>query len=134
MIRGGAVAHRCRAEHGSGTILILAVMPLLLAVTTVVMAGAVLVATRHRAAAAADLAALAAAQALLGAEADPCTAAGRIALANDARLDSCRHDGTEVEVAVHVDTPGWASAAVSGVTRRARAGLTSELADPSAPP
>ncbi len=134
MICARTVGRRCRPEHGSGTILVLAVMPLLLAVTTVVIAGAVLVTTRHRAAVAADLAALAAAQSLLDGQGDPCTAAGRVALANEARLESCRLDGTAVEVAVHLNTPGWASAVASGITRRARAGPTGELADPPVPP
>ena len=62
---------------------------------------------RHRAAAAADLAALAAADVLVGrAAGDACTAAGLVAGRGGARLVGCRPTGEEVVVEVAVDVAG----------------------------
>jgi secretion/DNA translocation related TadE-like protein len=61
----------------------------------------------HRdAQAAADLAALAAAQAL-GRGQDPCTAGEVIAAANRARLAACVVEGRDARVRVEVDGPRW---------------------------
>jgi secretion/DNA translocation related TadE-like protein len=97
-----------------------------------VTVGALLVGQR-RAAAAADLAALAAAQAVRPwpgqAGGDPCGVAGALARANGARLTGCRVRGTEVgvEVAVTVAGPFGRSWTAPG---RARAG-PSEPSGPS---
>ncbi|MEJ5914056.1 Rv3654c family TadE-like protein [Pseudokineococcus sp. 1T1Z-3] len=93
-------------ERGAGTVLVLG-----LAMAALVMASAVAVlgqavVARHRAVAAADLAALAAADVLLGRTAgEPCAAAGRVAAAGGALVVGCRPTGQEVvvEVAVPVD-------------------------------
>ncbi len=127
--RARGVGRSWGGERGSGTILVLAVVPLIVAATAVVIAGAALVAVRHRAAVAADLAALAAAQELANASGDPCASAGRIALANDAALDACTVVGTEVEVSVSIDVRGWAAAVLPEIARRARAGVSSAPSD-----
>lgn len=91
-----------------------------------VAVGGVLVAQR-RAASAADLAALAAAEALgpAGATAvaglSACAQAGRVTGANGARLVDCQVEGTEVVVKVSVDVPIVFGARLS-VPGRARAG------------
>jgi secretion/DNA translocation related TadE-like protein len=79
-------------------------MGLLLAVTMVAAGGTRVALAGHRAGAAADLAALAAAQALRDGS-DPCAAATTVARANDARVAACEPDGLEVRVTVEADTP-----------------------------
>jgi secretion/DNA translocation related TadE-like protein len=78
-----------RNDRGSASIWVLAsaALVLLIALTLVLRADAT--GARHRAEFTADAAALAAA-AQIGVEAQPCTAAGRIAAVNGARLRSCR--------------------------------------------
>jgi secretion/DNA translocation related TadE-like protein len=92
--------------------------------TTVAALGAALVA-RHRAEAVADLAALAAADVLVGrATGSPCGAAQEVVTANgasDLTLVSCRPEPDAVEVRVAVRPRGWVSSLGSG-TGRARAG------------
>jgi len=104
---GLAAAVRGGRERGAGTVLVLGVVLVGLLVCS---AGAVLgqaVVARHRAAAAADLAALAAADVLVGrAAGDACGAAGRVAGRGGARLVSCRPAGEEVVVEVAVDVAG----------------------------
>ncbi len=120
-------------EPGSATVVALVLVTVLVTVTVAgTTVGALLVGQR-RAAAAADLAALAAAQAvvpLAGATGgDPCVVAGALARANAARLVDCQVRGTEVgvEVAVTVAGPVGRSWTARG---RARAG-PSEPSGPS---
>lgn len=115
------------SERGSATVLVLVLVAVLttlaIAATTV---GGILVGHR-RAAAAADLAALAAAEALVPGAGisqggpDGCAQAGLVSSANDARLTACEVDGRDVVVAVTVDVrmPFGATRSVPG---RARAG------------
>jgi len=102
------VPRRCPAgEDGAGTVLVLAVVlsALLLASAVAVLGTAVV--ARHRAAGVADLAALAAADVLLGRTAgDPCAAAASVAAAGGAALARCAPAGEEVVVEVRVDVGG----------------------------
>ena len=94
---------------------------LLLAAAVVTVAGSALEA-RHRAAATADLAALAAAQAVQRYE-DGCQAAGLIAAGNGGVLVECRLDGGEVVVAVQIQTSSVLGLrVVPEVVQSARAG------------
>lgn len=75
----------------------------------------------HRSAqAAADLAALAAADAL-GSGRDPCAAGAAVAAANGARLTACRPDGRVVTVVATVSGPHWLGQ-VADLAAEARAG------------
>lgn len=109
-----------RTERGSATLLVvtfLAVLVMVAAGLGVVMA---MVAAHRRAQAAADLAALAAARALVNGQ-DGCAAAARVAAANEAALTACVPTGGDVLVEVRVAGPRWLGqdADFSG---RARAG------------
>jgi secretion/DNA translocation related TadE-like protein len=112
------------ADDGSATVLVLGVCLVALALVTAVAGlGSALVA-RHRAESAADLAALAAADVLVGrADGEVCEAARRIvdAARDAASLVGCRVDGQVAEVSVAVRPTGWVGALGSG-TARARAG------------
>ncbi len=93
-------------------------MVALLAISAlVIQLGAAMIA-RHRASAAADLAALAAAQAVLSGPAVACRRAGELAEAGAARLDGCQVFGMDVLVTVSVNAGLVGSRAVA----RARAG------------
>lgn len=67
---------------------------------------------QHQAQVAADLAALSAATAMLGGDADPCAVAADIADRNGARVASCTL--AETSVAVEVRTRGRSADAVAG--------------------
>lgn len=107
-------------EHGSASLLVIALLGLLM------FLGAALgfldgVVADHRAAqSAADLTALAGAQALQRGH-DPCAAAGRIAAANEASIQSCEVHGEDVVVEVSVAARSYAGYSPE-VTGRARAG------------
>ena len=77
-----------QGERGSASIWLLGLAALVLSVTLVVLAQATAVLGRHRLQRSSDAAALAAAG-QIGMGGDPCQAAGRIARANGAVLDSC---------------------------------------------
>ena len=116
-----------RRERGAGSVLVLAATMMIVVGSLVAATLGSGVAARHRAAAAADLAALAAAGALVRPVGEhPCDAAERVSHANDATLQECNIDGGEVEVA--------ASAAITGPlrwltdpVRRARAGAPPQV-------
>ena len=99
-----------RPEDGSGTVLALTIIAVLL-VLTVVIAGLIgVVSANRRASAAADLSALAAADAYRGlTEGDPCAVAADLAERHGAHLESCmfpdRPETVEVTVAVPVAGP-----------------------------
>ena len=83
-----------RAERGSGTVLALALVFVLLVAGTAVGLLAQAGVLASRAAAAADLAALAAADAARGlAPGEPCAVAAEVAARNDARISSCSIEG-----------------------------------------
>jgi secretion/DNA translocation related TadE-like protein len=119
-------------EIGSGTVLVIIAISIVLATTAAVAALASGYQARHGAAAAADLAALAGAERLRTGGADPCATARRVSDANGASLVDCTvHDWT-VEVTVHrdIDTQSWLGSDWLGdPIRRARAGV-----DPPAAP
>lgn len=110
-------------ERGSGTVLVLGLcgVAVVLLTVTVLLGGAVQ--ARHRAAAAADLAALAAADVLLGrAAGQPCAAAGRVAAAQGGVLVRC-DVAVDASVTVRVDVvPAGAAAVLGTATTTARAG------------
>jgi secretion/DNA translocation related TadE-like protein len=97
---------RRRGQRGSITVLAVAMAAVLLFVGGTLAAAVGLVRAHRSAESAADLAALAGARELEGAR-DGCVAAARIAAANDARLTSCRVDGSDVVVSVTVSGPHW---------------------------
>ena len=112
------------SEEGSGTVLALTIIAVLL-VVTVVIAGLIgVVSANRRASAAADLSALAAADAYRGLTAgDPCAVAADLAERHGAHLESCtfpdRPETVEVTVAVPVAGP---MGALGPARVRARAG------------
>lgn len=111
---------RSREETGSGTVLGIALMALLILVTTAAVAVAALVLTHRRAESAADLAALAGAHALpLGS--DPCAAAQSVARRNGAAFVSCWVRGPDVLVVTRVAGPTIVGRLML-LTGRARAG------------
>ncbi len=136
--RGG---DRCQGdrrdqEAGGASVLVLVLVAVM---TTLALAGVtvggVLVGQR-RAAVAADLAALAAAEAL-GPGAGPtvagvaaCEAAGKVSAANDARMTGCLVEGVEVLVEVAVEVHGGFGARWT-VPGRARAGPVRERPGPA---
>ncbi len=113
---GGARGRRPE-DRGSGTVLALGVIGVLVALALAVTALIEAQSAAGRARGAADLAALAGATALHSvlAPGDPCATAERVARANGAGVDACRMDGQDVIVSVVVDTR------VLGVARQARA-------------
>lgn len=125
---GGRPARRSRRAGDSGSAGLLALWAALV-VLSVAGAGALYggaVASRHRATAAADLAALAAASSAARGSAQPCDAAGRVAGAQRARLESCHLAGDgSVLVEVTVRVPGLVGllgARLGPARARARAG------------
>lgn len=98
-----------RSERGSGTVLALAFVLVLLVAGTAVGLLAQAGVLASRAAAAADLAALAAADAARGlAPGEPCTVAAEVAARNDARISSCRIEGgdtVQVGTELHTRSP-----------------------------
>ncbi|GAA3509357.1 Rv3654c family TadE-like protein [Georgenia daeguensis] len=92
-------------DRGSGSVLGLALVAVLVVLTLAVVGVARAVHARGTAQAAADLGALAAATALhdlTGPAGDPCAVAGRVVAANGAELTSCRSRGGEVVVSTRV--------------------------------
>ena len=93
-----------RGERGSATPFAIACLGLLLVLAAALGVVGAMVRAHRQAQAAADLAALAAADAL---PADGCGVAGRVASANVARLVSCEVEGRDVRVRVRVTGPHW---------------------------
>lgn len=116
---------RRSTERGSGTVL--AMVIIMVVVTALWVAGAVSagVAARRSAAAAADLAALAVAQQANRGAPDPCSAGERVAAANGGAMVECVVIGTDAEVVVEVAVPGGVYRFVPEGRRRARAGPAS---------
>jgi len=109
-----------RAERGAATVFGLALIAVLVSFAMLCAAAASLIGTHRRAEAAADLAALAAAQAVADGN-DGCGAAATIARANDANLGSCQVEGANVVVTVSVPSARVFGAGLS-LPARARAG------------
>jgi len=92
-------------DAGSATVLGVAVVAVLTAVTVAVVALGSALLARHRAVSAADLAALAAASVLLTGTGEPCPTAERLVRAQGVeglRVDGCEVDGERVTVRVSV--------------------------------
>ena len=110
-------------ERGSGTVLVLGLCAVVMVMLGVVALLGQAVHARHRAAVSADLAALAAADVVLGrASGEPCARAAQVARAHAAALTSCAvaADRT-VTVSVAV-APRGAAASLGDATATARAG------------
>lgn len=108
-------------DRGSGTVYALVVLAVLAAVGLGAAAVGGAVVARHHAMTAADLAALAAADALARFDPDPCGAAAQIASRHDAELVSCGVHGLVVDVVVGVPVGGVAGLGLVA-QMRARAG------------
>ncbi|WP_426242841.1 Rv3654c family TadE-like protein [Nocardioides sp. LHG3406-4] len=109
-----------RDERGSASVLVVTVAGVLVLVALALSAVAGMIGAHRRAQSAADLAALAAADAL-SRGGDGCVVAGAVAQANGAALASCRVEGADVWVEVRVRGPDWRGAGRDHVAR-ARAG------------
>lgn len=92
-------------DAGSGTVWVLTLCMVVWFVTGVLLLTASLRVDRHRAATAADLAAVAAAQAVDTPQ--PCAQARDVAAANRAHLRDCRVSGPTVTVTVAVEPRLW---------------------------
>ncbi|RKS75355.1 secretion/DNA translocation related TadE-like protein [Motilibacter peucedani] len=107
-----------RRDEGFATVLAVAVLGVLLAVTGSALLVAAAATARHRAATAADLSALAGAGAPLGA--DACALAARVAADNGAAVATCDQEaGGAVRVTVSVPVP-LLGRAVTAVARAGR--------------
>lgn len=90
-----------RADRGSGSVLTVAIVGAVAALTSIAIPSYMGLATRQTLTAAADAAALAAADASTGAiSGEPCGRAGEAASANGARLARCELDGYVATVLV----------------------------------
>ncbi|WP_207844438.1 Rv3654c family TadE-like protein [Williamsia soli] len=89
-------------ERGSATVVGACAIAALAGLVVLVLYVGAAVSGRHHAQSAADLAALAAASALVLGEADPCAQAGLIASRMEVALASCSPDGEDVVVSVEV--------------------------------
>jgi secretion/DNA translocation related TadE-like protein len=109
-----------RDERGSATLFAVSCLAVLLLLGAALGVVAAMVRAHRLAQSAADLAALAAADAV-GSARDPCDAGSTAAVLNGARLTACAVTGREVLVEVLVDGPRWLGQAAD-LSARARAG------------
>jgi len=127
-------ARRCAArpataERGAGSVIVLAIIGSVLALTAGLLPVLILFVHSQRAANAADAAALAAADALTGAVVgSPCDLAASVAQRNGARLISCANTGPETSVTVAMRILAFE------LTATARAGPAPEPGRARAPP
>jgi secretion/DNA translocation related TadE-like protein len=116
---------RSRRDRGAGTILVIGLVNVLVALTGALVLLGQVMSARHQAAAAADLAALAAARVatepLAGPGDDPCAVAATVAAGNRAQLTSCTLDPA-ARVTVRVRTGAVPGAHMLPITAEARAG------------
>jgi secretion/DNA translocation related TadE-like protein len=110
----------CHEERGSAVPFAIACIGLLLLLGAALGVVTAMVHAHRQAQSAADLAALAAADAV-GSGRDGCAAGGMVAAANDARLIACAVDGRDATVTVTVDGPHWLGQ-VADLSADARAG------------
>jgi len=126
--------HRVRlpehADRGAATVWTAGAVAALLTVTTLVVWLGAAAATRHRAAGAADLAALAAAGAVVDGERVACGKARWVTEKMRVALRSCRLNGAEARVEVIAQPPG-VLAGFSPAVARSRAGPAVDLGDAS---
>jgi secretion/DNA translocation related TadE-like protein len=110
-IRGAP--HRAR-DRGAGSILAVALLGAILALTALALPLYLVLATRQSVAAAADAAALAAADVRVGIMPGyPCETAAVVAAANGAHLDGCRLDGLVATTSVSRGVLGLSVTATS---------------------
>ncbi len=119
------MSRRPGGERGSGSVLVLGVVAVLLVVGVAATALVQAQGAMSRARTGADMAALAGATALssLTRPADPCQRASQVAAANGTQLQECTVSGQDVTVSV------TARARVMGVPRAARAAARAGPAD-----
>lgn len=108
-------------DHGAATVWTAGAIAGLLAVTTLVVGLGAAAATRHTAASAADLAALAAAGAVVDGERVACGKARWVTDRMSVELHRCRVDGSQARIEVVAQPPG-VLAGFSPAEARARAG------------
>lgn len=118
------------SDRGAATVWTAAAIAALLTVTTLVVWLAAAAATRHRAAGAADLAALAAAGAVVDGERVACGKARWVTDRMSVTLHSCRLTGAEARVEVVAQPPG-VLAGFGPAEARARAGPAVDVGDAS---
>ena len=95
-----------KQESGAAALLATACVGVLVLLGAALVVVGAMVADHRRAQAAADLAALSGATALQRGQ-DACAEAGRVAAANEARLERCLVEGQDVLVSVRVTGPRW---------------------------
>ena len=119
---GGQDDGPVRRDRGSGTVLVLGAIAVLVAMTVGALLVVSAVVAAHRAQSAADLAALAAAGALVRGQSPPsaCATGAGVATRNGGRLATCSA-GADLSVEVAVDMPASA-AHIGTATARSRAG------------
>lgn len=98
-----------REERGAVTALAVAMLGILILIAAALAVGEAMVVAHRRAQSAADLAALAAAEAIQHAR-DPCTAASEVATANGADLTGCTVETYDVTISATVTGPRWLGA------------------------
>ena len=118
------------ADRGAATVWTAGAIAALLTVTTLVVWLGAAAATRHRAAGAADLAALAAAGAVVDGERVACGKARWVTDRMSVVLRSCRLNGAEARVEVVAQPPGVLGG-FGPAEARARAGPAVDLGDAS---
>lgn len=109
-----------RDERGAASLLVVSCVALLLLIGCALGVVAAMVRAHRSAQSAADLAALAGAAAHQRGD-RACVAAGSVAAANGATVDTCSTDGTDVLVIVTVPGPQWLGQ-TADLTAEARAG------------
>jgi secretion/DNA translocation related TadE-like protein len=106
-----------RDERGSGTLLMIGVLAVLLAAGLAVTCAAGYIAAAHAARAAADLAALSGAVAIES-EADGCVAARKTAVRNGTWLTSCDRVGDQVDFVISVEVARTIALGLPGLPSR----------------
>ena len=100
---------RLRDDHGAGSVLAVAIVGVLVAVTALALPLYMVLAAKQAAGGAADAAALAAADVRVGiVPGEPCVVAASVARANGAELGACEFDGLVVTVTAHTRVAGFA--------------------------
>ncbi|NYJ73411.1 Rv3654c family TadE-like protein [Allobranchiibius huperziae] len=118
---------RWARDRGSGTVLMVGVIAVVLCVLGGGLALVSAVQASMRARTAADMAALAGESALLKGGVDPCAAAARVASAGGATLRTCTPTGDSVTVDVTVVTGATARLGLGAATARSRAGYSAGI-------
>lgn len=119
----GASAAARRSERGSGTVLVVGALGVIVVLAVAGLQLAAAATAAHRARAAADFAALAAATAIQEGQAQPCGRAAELASRNGARLSECTLGSAEsVRVQVSTRAMVWWPGVPERAAASARAG------------